>query len=85
MAFVSAKNFITSSICSFLEDWDGVFSEIRQVRGWFKMSIGIRALPWHFASASAVNNIGAFIRIGFWGPLCYNYSKEPPKTLLVII
>ena len=25
-------------------------------------------------------NIGAFkIRIGFWGPLYYNYKKEPPK------
>ena len=27
-------------------------------------------------------NIGALIiRTGFWGPLCYNYNKEPPKYL----
>ena len=25
-------------------------------------------------------NVGAsIIRIGFWGPLYYNYNKEPPK------
>ena len=25
---------------------------------------------------------GAFIiRIGFWGPIYYNYSKEPPKIV----
>ena len=31
-------------------------------------------------------NIGALIiRIGFWGPLYYNYGKEPPKIVLVII
>ena len=25
-------------------------------------------------------NIGALIsRIGFWGPLCFNYNKDPPK------
>ena len=29
---------------------------------------------------SIVANIGALIiRIGFWGPLYYNYNKEPPK------
>ena len=21
------------------------------------------------------------IRIGFWGPLCYNYNKDPPKIV----
>ena len=27
-----------------------------------------------------VPNIGALIiGIGFWGPLCYNYNKGPPK------
>ena len=27
-----------------------------------------------------VSNIGALIsRIGFWGPLYYDYNKEPPK------
>ena len=25
------------------------------------------------------------IRIGFWGPLYYNYNKEPPKIVLVIV
>ena len=31
-------------------------------------------------------NIGALIiRIGFWGPLYYNYNKEPPKMVLEII
>ena len=25
------------------------------------------------------------IRIGFWGPLCYAYSKESPKIVLAII
>ena len=31
-------------------------------------------------------NIGAFtFRIGFWGPLYYNYNKEPPKIVLVAI
>ena len=28
----------------------------------------------------AVTNVGALmIRIGFWGPVYYNYNKEPPK------
>ena len=31
-------------------------------------------------------HIGALIiATGFWGPLYYNYNKEPPKKLLVII
>ena len=32
------------------------------------------------------HNIGAFIiRKGFRGPVHYNYNKEPPKVVLVII
>ena len=28
-----------------------------------------------------VNNIGALIiRMGFWGPLYYNYNREPPQN-----
>ena len=31
-------------------------------------------------------SIGAvIIRIGFWGPFYYNYNKEAPKIVLVII
>ena len=32
------------------------------------------------------SNIGALkIRIGFGGPLNYNYNNEPPKIVLVVI
>ena len=32
------------------------------------------------------NTIGAFIiRIGFWDPFYYNYNKERPKIVLVIL
>ena len=32
------------------------------------------------------HNIGALIiRTGFWAPLNYNYNKEPPKIVLVIV
>ena len=35
---------------------------------------------------SPPDKIGALlIRIGFWGPLYYNYNKEPPKIELVIV
>ena len=31
-------------------------------------------------------SIGALvIRIGFGGPVCYNYSKEPSRIVLVIV
>ena len=31
-------------------------------------------------ASEATQNIGALIiRIGCWGPLYYNYDKEPPK------
>ena len=34
----------------------------------------------HRVKNSDHNTIRALIiRIGFWGPLCYNYKKEPPK------
>ena len=31
------------------------------------------------AAMSYCNTGALIIRIGFWGPLYYNYTKEPPK------
>ena len=43
---------------------------------------GLRQLGFSFL----LQNIGPLIiRIGFWGPLYYNYKKEPPPTLLLVI
>ena len=34
----------------------------------------------------SIGSIGALIiRIGFGGPLYFNYTKEPPKIVLVLI
>ena len=44
-----------------------------------RMRNALQSQP-HPAPSGDEPNIGALIiRIGFWGPLCYDYNKEPPK------
>ena len=55
--------------------------------GMIRHDFGTRSLsrPRGFGVLSS-GYIGALIiRLGFWGPLHYNYNKEPPKLVFVII
>ena len=47
------------------------------VSGLGVQSLGLGGLGFIYG---LIVNIGALIiRIGLWGPLYYNYNKEPPK------
>ena len=39
----------------------------------------LNALSGELKGLGIVNIGSLIIRIGFGGPLCYNYNKEPPK------
>ena len=37
-------------------------------------------LAGNYLSRAQTNKAALIIRIGFWGPLYYNYNEEPPKN-----
>ena len=51
------------------------------IRSWRAPVHGFRVQPT--ALSSGVNIRALVARIGFWGPLYYNYSKEPPKIVIL--
>ena len=51
--------------------------------GPFPVYVRRAVLKANMANKLSELDMGAFIiRIGFWGPLYYNHSKEPPKKLI---
>ena len=47
------------------------------------LKLALSAVGW--LAASPLNTAALIIRIGFGGPLYYNYSQEPTKIVQVMI